>query len=66
MENGTRTCFLCSRQIAAGTRAAFVTIKDERADRIYHLGCFEACTTGSGELDIWTYRIGDMPANDER
>ena len=43
-----------------------MTIKDERADRVYHLICFEACTTGSLELDIWTYRIGDMPANDAR
>jgi len=66
MENGSRACSFCSREIATGTRAAFVTIKDERTDRVYHLGCFEACTTGSRELDIWTYRIGEMPANDGR
>jgi hypothetical protein len=64
MENAPRRCFLCSREIEAGTRAAFVTIKAERADRVYHLSCFEACTTGSRELDIWAYRIGDMPAKE--
>jgi hypothetical protein len=46
---------------------AFVTIKDESSDRVYHLSCFEACTTGSRrDGDVWTYRIVDMPTKDER
>ena len=59
MENASRTCFFCSKAIASGTRAAF--------DRVYHLSCFEACTTGSRrDGDVWTYRIVDMPTKDER
>jgi hypothetical protein len=67
MENASRACFFCSKAIAPGTRAAFVTIKDEPSDRVYHLSCFEACTTGPRrDGDVWTYRIVDMPTMDER
>jgi hypothetical protein len=67
MENASRTCFFCSKAIVSGTRAAFVTIKDESSDRVYHLSCFEACTTGSRrDGEVWAYRIVDMPTKDER
>ncbi len=67
MENATATCFFCSREIAAGTSAAFVTVEGEPSERVYHLSCFENSTTGSRhDRDIWTYRIVDMPKKAER
>jgi hypothetical protein len=45
----------------------YVTVENESAERVYHLDCFAASTTGSSqEGAVWTYRIVGTPAEDER
>jgi len=61
-------CFLCSKKIDAtpGARVVRATISsgDSQAgdlvERIFHLTCFHAFTTGSrSDGDVLTYRIVD-------
>ena len=61
------TCALCSKDIAPATRAVYVTVGNEAGERVYHLDCFAASTTGSSrEGVVWTYRIVGTPAEGER
>jgi len=62
-ENPSARCALCSTEIAQGTRAVYVTVENEAGERVYHLDCFAASTTGSfREGAVWTYRIvGTLP-----
>ena len=61
------TCALCSGEIGPGTRAAYVTVENEAGERVYHVDCFAASTTGSPrEGAVWTYRIVETPAEGER
>lgn len=61
------TCALCSKKIAPGTKAVYVTVANESAERVYHLDCFAASTTGSAHQGaVWTYRIVGTPAEGER
>ena len=62
------SCFLCSKKIelVPGARIVRATISSSSAqqadlvERIFHLTCFHAFTTGSrAEGDILTYRIVD-------
>ena len=60
-------CALCSHEIPAGTRAVYVTVAKESTERVYHMDCFAASTTGSfREGAVWTYRIVGAPAEGER
>jgi len=60
-------CTLCSKEIAPGTKAVYVTVENEAGERLYHLDCFAASTTGSSrEGAVWTYRIVGTPAEGER
>jgi len=60
-------CALCSTEIAPGTKAVYVTLENEAGERVYHLDCFAASTTGSSrEGAVWTYRIVGTPPDGER
>jgi hypothetical protein len=43
-----------------------VTLERDDLQRVFHLNCFIAFTTGTlRDGDIWTYRIVTTPANTE-
>ena len=45
----------------------YVTVEKESIERVYHLDCFAASTTGSSrDGAVWTYRIVGTPAEGER
>ncbi len=65
------TCFLCSKQLphARGERLVRATLQQDGfseenlIERVFHLTCFDAFTTGSRHTGvIWTYRIIGTPA----
>ncbi len=60
------TCFLCSKTIphTPGTRMV-ITPERDGLQRVFHLNCFVAQTTGTRRDDIWTYRIVAAPTNTE-
>ena len=59
----TPPCALCSKDIAPGTRAVYVTVEGESAEQVYHMDCFALSTTGSfRKRAIWTYRVVNTPA----
>jgi hypothetical protein len=63
-----QTCFLCSKAIrhTASARMVEVTLERPGLQRVFHLNCFVAFTTGTPrDGDIWTYRIVATPKNTE-
>jgi len=59
-------CALCSKEITPGAKAVYVTVENERAERVYHLDCFAASTTGSSrDGAVWTYRIVGTPVEQD-
>ena len=60
------TCFLCSKTIphTPSTRMVEVTPERPGLQRVFHLNCFVAYTTGTPrDGAIWTYRIVATPTS---
>ncbi len=61
-------CFLCSKQLSYAqgkrmVRVSFDSSEQHFAERVFHLPCFDAFTTGSlRDGTIWTYCIVGTPA----
>jgi len=62
------TCHLCSKSNphSPGTSIVEVMLERDGLQRVFHLNCFVAFTTGTPrDGNMWTYRIVATPANPE-